>query len=298
MIINSQNKDKAPKSFLRNILEIIGILLLAFLIRTFIFGLYQVPTGSMETTLLVGERFFANKMVYWFRKPKRGEIIAFNQPKEYANSNNGRSFLEKMKLSAMDLYDRYANLKVQNWTKRIVGLPGEHIQGKIEDGKAVIYIDGKKWEDNDKYVNKYPLILVKNKGDKSLGTSVHKSFDPKIKDWSKQEFYKIDQYDILLSNDGKAQILPPVDMGGYKKKYDEFDVILGDDEYWCMGDNRMGSFDSRAFGPVPFKLMHGQIVFRILSLDTNESWLILDILKNPIQFFKKIRWSRTFQFVS
>lgn len=61
--------------------ELIFVILpVAFLIRTFGFGLYQVPTGSMETTLLVGERFLADKLTYWFRPPKRGEIIAFNAP--------------------------------------------------------------------------------------------------------------------------------------------------------------------------------------------------------------------------
>ena len=62
----------------KSIVEFVGLLLLVFLIRTFGFGLYQVPTGSMETTMLVGERFFADKFTYLFSKPQRGNIIAFN----------------------------------------------------------------------------------------------------------------------------------------------------------------------------------------------------------------------------
>ena len=57
MIHSSQQK----KSFTAQLWEIIGILLIVFLVRTFVFGLYQVPTGSMETTMLVGEGFFADK---------------------------------------------------------------------------------------------------------------------------------------------------------------------------------------------------------------------------------------------
>ena len=70
------------------------ILPAAFTIRTFCFGLYQVPSCSMETTFLVGERFVADKFTYWTRTPKRGEVIAFNAPDKsltsqgYAYSRN------------------------------------------------------------------------------------------------------------------------------------------------------------------------------------------------------------------
>ena len=58
------------KSWLSSITEFLFLLMVVFLIRTFGFGLYQVPTGSMETTMLVGERFFADKFSYNFRKPR------------------------------------------------------------------------------------------------------------------------------------------------------------------------------------------------------------------------------------
>ena len=69
------------KSPIADLLEsLIVIIPVVFLIKTFIFGLYQVPTCSMETTMLVGERFFADKITPYFTKPKRGEIISFNEP--------------------------------------------------------------------------------------------------------------------------------------------------------------------------------------------------------------------------
>ena len=46
---------KSYKRFIDETVSIINALLIIFLIRTFIFGLYQVPSGSMETALLVGE---------------------------------------------------------------------------------------------------------------------------------------------------------------------------------------------------------------------------------------------------
>jgi hypothetical protein len=80
-----------------------------------------------------------------------------------------------------------------------------------------------------------------------------------------------------------------------------------------MGDNRLGSQDSRFFGPLDGRLIHGKIVFRIWSLDTpNDTvmfpsnfiekvyaffadWWIVDLIKHPIDFWTRVRWSRFFQ---
>ena len=53
---------------------------LAVLIRTFLVGPYKIPTGSMETTLMVGDRIFVDKLTYRFHEPKRGDVIVFKYP--------------------------------------------------------------------------------------------------------------------------------------------------------------------------------------------------------------------------
>ena len=63
---------------------------------------------------------------------------------------------------------------------------------------------------------------------------------------------------------------------------DIFDVTLGEDEYWCMGDNRMGSFDSRGFGVVKKWMIHGKILFRIFSLKSANS-LLYDCFVMPVK---------------
>ena len=57
-----KNQEKKQQSFFSSVVEFIFLLMIVFFVRTFFFGLYQVPTGSMETTMLVGERFFADKL--------------------------------------------------------------------------------------------------------------------------------------------------------------------------------------------------------------------------------------------
>lgn len=277
------------------------ILPLAFAIRTFIFGFYQVPTGSMETTLLVGERFLADKLTYWFRKPEYKEIIAFDQP----DFNYSKNFIA-------NLWQRYASWNVTNWTKRVIGKPGDHVKGTIENGEPVVYLNGKKL-DESAYVNKYPLLEVwKSDRYASLGQAAlnesyrsflemrygyteRRSVDPS-KPWDQQPFYNIKPNRIVREKDGSPIIIWPNTPAPGSK--DIFDVKLGENEYWVMGDNRLGSSDSRMWGPLDGKLIHGRIIFRILSMDSDESWLFIDLLKNPIEFWKKIRYSRCLNWVN
>ncbi len=272
-------------SWVRVPFELIFVIVpIAFAIRTFGFGLYQVPTGSMETTLLVGERFLADKFSYWFRSPKRGEIIAFNDSDHQYSSNPFVNF-----------WQRYVSLNVMNITKRIIGIPGDHVQGVVEEGKPVIYINGKKLN-QEGYTNKYPLILLWNdqKGSFSQRDWKTVSFDPE-KAWDEQQFYTIDPDLIIVDpNTQKPQSIQYPNTPHPRGK-DNFDITLGANQYWVMGDNRLGSSDSREWGPLDGKLIHGRIVFRIWSLDSSGNWWFIDLLKNPIKFFSDIRWSRSLQ---
>lgn len=313
---------------LSTIKELVVLILIVFIIRTWGFGLYQVPTGSMETTILVGERFFADKFTILFSAPKRGDVIAFNEPGTIFNySDNTLQYLFQMYVWGP-----------QNLTKRVIGVPGDKLKGVIEDGKPVIYINDKKFD--EPYLNKYPLIriwesdlqdIVKQAENEvsealrkglihqaSVSDMMHgcmlmktvlRSFDPKVP-WELQPFYRIKPDRIVMGTDGKpADIKYPGTPESRKREpqaqgkniwgdnSDEFYVELGSNEYWCMGDNRLGSSDSRTFGPVDGKLIHGKIVFRIWSIDSDESWWILDLIKHPIDFWTRVRWSRFFQIV-
>ncbi len=281
------------KSVLAQYVEAFIIIVpIAFVIRTFFYGLYQVPTGSMETTMLVGERFFSDKLSVWFKPIQRGEIIAFNEPESvYPYSKN----------PVLRWWQDYV-WGPSNWTKRVIGIPGDHIIGTIEQGHPVVYRNGEKLD--EPYLNKYPLISVWTKGrptaqDIYLSTKrlagnyiVSKSYDPS-KPYDQQPFYRINPNDILLLGGRPALKYP-----GTPDQDDEFDVILGTNEYWAMGDNREGSLDSRAWGKLNGNQIHGRIVFRIWSLDSSQSWWIVDLLRHPIDFWKRVRWDRCFQWLT
>ena len=320
---------KKKKGFWENTFEIAGLLLLVFLIRTFGFGLYQVPSGSMETTMLVGERFFADKFSYLWRNPRHGEIIAMNEPPMfYPYSDN----------KLMYLWQQYV-WGPSNWTKRIIGIPGDEIRGVIENGKPVIYRNGKKLD--EPYLNKFPLIftLKENQNvvksmldqefrsllmsgvdhDRAMRIINHqlerfmqppRSYDPAYS-FQDQPFYRINPELVNREADGEPKLLQPgtpqpssqiTDRIAQGRNFwdgsDEFYVKLSPKEYWLMGDNRLGSKDSRVFGPVKREFIHGRIIFRLWSHDSDQNWWILDLIKHPIDFWKRMRWSRFFQWVN
>lgn len=291
-----------------NAKEIIGLVTLVFLIRTFGFGLYQVPSGSMETTMLVGGRFFADKFSYLFINPKIGDVISFNDP-TYPYSTNlvARSWQNYVWGPA-------------NWTKRIIGLPGDIVEGRIEEGKPVVYRNGAKLD--EPYINKYPLVALFKVDPSGLyqhmqaGCSneemyayTYYSCDPS-KPLNAQPFYQINPNKIVIGKDGKPLMLWPGHpirptmtnqvenpQGNVFDGSDVFYITLADDEYWCMGDNRMASHDCRFFGPIKRSLIHGRILFCIWSLDSDESWFIVDLLKHPIGFWQRVRWHDCFSWV-
>ena len=316
--------QKQKQTLLSQITEFCFLLTIVFLIRTFGFGLYQVPTGSMETTMLVGERFFADKFSYNFRKPRHGEIISFNDP-EFKYSTNP---LKK-------LFERYV-WGPSNWTKRVIGVPGDVIRGAVENGKPVIYRNGEKLD--EPYINAYPLIHVYrtdpidihqkidseiqkiSRGYRLDKTAVQqfvegrldqestwRSYDSRYA-YNKQPFYCLNEAWIVRDEQGNAQLRVPGTLLQPKNvktspdetvnnwsKSDLFYIKLGENEYWCMGDNRLGSKDCRFFGPVSGNEIYGRIIFRIWSMDSDESWWIIDLFKHPINFWQRIRWDRFFQ---
>ena len=260
---------------------------IAFVIRTYFYGLYQVPTGSMETTMLVGERFFADKFSVFFWSPKHGDIISFNDPNFNYSTN-----------SFVRTFQRYV-WGPSNWTKRVIGIPGDHIQGKMEDGKPVVYRNGEKLD--EPYLNQYPIVGVMNGQSGKLWD--YRSYDEKYS-FENQPFYIMNPEDVyrakrLMPRYGFTWDLKPHTPSfdhASGRNADEYDIKLGPNEYWAMGDNRLGSYDCRMWAPggkpLNGELIHGKIVFRILSFDSSESWLLLDLIKHPIEFWRRVRWSR------
>ena len=68
----------------RTILSIAGtivlIVALSWGLRTFVFQAYEIPSGSMEETIMTGDMVFSEKVSYYFGEPARGDIVTFADP--------------------------------------------------------------------------------------------------------------------------------------------------------------------------------------------------------------------------
>jgi signal peptidase I len=118
---------------------IIGAVAVVLLVKAYVVNPYRIPSASMEPTLhcarpeigceaRFSDRVLANRFIYRLRDPRRGEIVVFEVPKEAERRcGQGGTFV-----------------------KRVVGLPGERIEVRVEDGKGFVYVNGEKL--NEPYV--------------------------------------------------------------------------------------------------------------------------------------------------
>lgn len=77
-------EKESAGGFIRWVLETVLMVALAFAlaqgIKTFVVQPFVIPTGSMEPTILIGDRVLAEKVSYHFSEPEVGDIVVFDDP--------------------------------------------------------------------------------------------------------------------------------------------------------------------------------------------------------------------------
>ena len=110
---------KIGREILSWCLYIVGGLLVALFLSNVILVNAEVTSGSMETTIMTGDRIAGLRTAYWFSEPKRLDIVVFKNP-----------------IYPEDWRDETGK-KPAPFVKRIIGLPGDTIT--IQDN--LIYIN-------------------------------------------------------------------------------------------------------------------------------------------------------------
>lgn len=129
------------KSLIREYAESIAIaILLALVIRTYLVQAFKIPSGSMEDTLAIGDHLLVSKFIYGtklpfndkrvltLRDPRQGDVIVFEYPEDPS----------------------------KDFIKRIVGAPGDVVEGK----EKKVYVNGKPYE-NPHEVHKEKDLIPK-----------------------------------------------------------------------------------------------------------------------------------------
>lgn len=130
-----QLEPEKKSSFVGTLISFVVLLLFivgfSWVIRTFVFSAYEIPSGSMEETIMTGDMVFAEKVSYNFRDVQAGDIVTFTDPE-----NADRTLI-----------------------KRCIATAGQTIN---ITGDGILYIDGQ--PQTESYVNgKKTLPLSKTK---------------------------------------------------------------------------------------------------------------------------------------
>jgi len=113
---------------------------LAVLIRTFLLQAFFIPSGSMEDTLLIGDRVLVNKVVYDVRDPRRGEVIVFRGTERWAPENAAapeQGFLTRLGRTISDLVG-VSQPGEKDFIKRVIGVPGDRVACCDEKGRVTV----------------------------------------------------------------------------------------------------------------------------------------------------------------
>jgi signal peptidase I len=110
------------------------------LIRTFLLQAFFIPSGSMEDTLLVGDRVLVNKVVYDMRDPKRGEVVVFRGTAAWVPetpTEPDAGFFVKLGRTVGDLVG-VSRPGEKDFIKRVIGLPGDRVKCCDSQGRVLL----------------------------------------------------------------------------------------------------------------------------------------------------------------
>lgn len=201
------------------------VILVVFLLRSFLFEPFKIPSGSMIPTLLIGDLILVNKFHYGIRLPVvNTKVVANNDPQR-----------------GDVVVFRYPMDKRVDYIKRVVGLPGDEVS----------YLN-KQLRLNGQPVPTQPLpdeyddesrIYAKQFGEK-LGSVEHR-----IQQFSQAGYFNV----------AGVREFPYRDQCRYSPEGVVCKVPAG--HYFVMGDNRDNSEDSRYWGFVPDENIVGKAFF-------------------------------------
>lgn len=200
------------------------VILAVFLLRSFLFEPFKIPSGSMIPTLLVGDLILVNKFHYGVRLPVLNTKLTDGTPPQRGDV----------------MVFRYPPKPSLDYIKRVVGVPGDEvayinkrltINGKALDTKAIPdFFD----EDQMRYFKQFEETLG-DKPHRFLNDENRPAFVQGADDFA---FRQNCQYSV----EGVVCKVP-------------------EGQYFMMGDNRDNSLDSRYWGFVPDKNIVGKAFF-------------------------------------
>ncbi|WP_231978568.1 signal peptidase I [Streptomyces sp. TLI_053] len=141
---------RRSRSRLREIpLVVVVALIVALVMKTFLVQVFVIPSGSMEQTILIGDRVLVDKLTPWFgAEPERGEVVVFKDPGGWLENQHGASTDGVLLHGAKQVLTFVGLLpsdNEQDLIKRVIGVGGDTVECCDEQGR--ILLNGKPLEE-------------------------------------------------------------------------------------------------------------------------------------------------------
>jgi signal peptidase I len=223
-IQSAQEKIRAQPWWLDWTAGLFPVILVVFLLRSFLFEPFKIPSGSMIPTLMIGDLILVNKFHYGIRLPVINKKITEGTPPARGDV----------------MVFRYPPRPSQDYIKRVVGIPGDEVAYLNKK----LTINGKPltknslpdfFDDDTMHYSKQFEELLGDKKHRLLNEETQPAFVSGASDF---EFKQNCNYSI----EGVVCKVP----AGH---------------YFMMGDNRDNSLDSRYWGFVPDKNIVGRAFY-------------------------------------
>lgn len=181
------------------------VLLVVWLLRSFLFEPFTIPSGSMLPTLQVGDYILVNKFAYGLRLPVLGtQLVPVGTPQR-----------------GDIMVFRYPEKPSQNFIKRVVGVPGDHV--RVVDGR--VYVNGEA-------LPRTPALF------------------PGAEAWELYYRERTGRVEHLIRHEEGRESSSP-----------QGEWVVPPGGYFMLGDNRDNSRDSRYWGFVPDRYIVGRAAF-------------------------------------
>ncbi|MDC9597181.1 signal peptidase I [Xenorhabdus anantnagensis] len=255
-------KELNKPSWVETLASVFPVLAIVLVLRSFVYEPFQIPSGSMMPTLLIGDFILVEKFAYGLKdpltqttliktgEPKRGDVAVFKYPK-----NPSIDFV-----------------------KRIIGLPGDKIVYDYSKKELQIY-PGCGWNAECKgdlpvtYKNTFPSEWTIKEDVTSEGIRISGVYQIPVNDPLGPNTLRQNERKENLGNVSHHILtIPEIQrIPGFRQ--DGLSVgtwVVPKGQYFAMGDNRDNSDDSRSWGFVPEKNLVGRATAIWMSFEKQE----------------------------
>ena len=255
-------KVAAQPGWVETAASVFPVLAVVLIVRSFIFEPFQIPSGSMMPTLLIGDFILVEKFAYGIKDPitqttliptghpQRGDVAVFKYPKDPS----------------------------VDYIKRVIGLPGDKVvfdpysktltvnpgcgTGKCDTALPITYTN----VEPSRFIQTFSGFDGNETGNGFFEAPQGETMKGGLRLGTRKETLGTVTHDILLVNEAQSQASMYYQQPGQPQST----WIVPEGQYFMMGDNRDNSADSRYWGFVPEKNLVGKAVAIWMSFEKQE----------------------------